>query len=89
MRKMTLKSWDEVEIRVASHRCNPFQASDSMAELIIPSCRRKDGGDYKLRLINNSGAAECTCQLTVIGKQRGGMKSAFIECFSPIVEKNL
>lgn len=51
---------DDTRIRV--------DKTDTCTMLSISSCSRRDGGDYKVRLRNDSGVLEINLKLVVIGK---------------------
>ncbi|KAJ7427986.1 immunoglobulin-like and fibronectin type III domain-containing protein 1 [Willisornis vidua] len=58
--KDSMELADDTRIRV--------DKTDTFTMLSIPSCQRKDGGDYKVRLKNDSGVLEINLKLVVMAE---------------------
>ncbi|NXG02266.1 IGFN1 protein, partial [Sakesphorus luctuosus] len=61
-------TWLKDSMELADDSRIRVDKTDTFTMLSIPSCQRKDGGDYKVRLKNDSGVLEINLKLVVMDK---------------------
>ncbi|KFV72566.1 Immunoglobulin-like and fibronectin type III domain-containing protein 1, partial [Dryobates pubescens] len=61
-------SWLKDRMELADDTRMRLDTTDTCTVLSIPSCQRKDSGDYKVRLKNDSGVLEIDLKLLVVAK---------------------
>lgn len=73
-------TWLKDKMELADDTRIRVDKTDTFTMLSISSSERKDCGDYKVRLKNDSGVLEINLKLVVIGKSPVTSPVAFIAC---------
>lgn len=71
-------TWLKDKMELADDARIRVDKTDTFTMLSIPSSDRKDCGDYKVRLKNDSGVVEIDLKLVVVGKSPVTFAEAFI-----------